>query len=322
MFGYLRPFKPDLRICEFDAYKAVYCGLCGQLGKSFGPVARLTLSYDFAFLCLLGYAVSGEKPVIEKRRCHFNPMRKLPVCAPDSQLSFGADMAVIMLYYKLIDNIRDGGLTAKALCGAGRPPAARAHRKAAARHPQCEAAIATAMNSQQELEQNRTASIDAACQPTAIAMQTILAELSADTATKRVLERVGYLIGRYVYLCDALDDLEKDLKTGSYNPFIFRYSLEKDADEAALNTVFSHGRDALYLTAGEAGKAYQLLNTAVFGPILDNMFYQGLKSGADEILLRRAPKIAASKQEQARLSCVYSPAQEESGAHTADNGPL
>ena len=319
MFGYLKPFKPDLRICEFDAYKAVYCGLCGQLGKSFGPVARLTLSYDFAFLCMLGYAVSSEKPVIQRRRCHFNPMRKLPVCAPDGRLSFGADMAVIMLYYKLIDNLRDGGLAGRVLCGAGRPFAARAHRKASARHPQCEAAIATAMSSQQELEKNLTASVDAACQPTALAMQSILAQLCDDPGQKRVLERVGYLIGRYVYLCDALDDLEKDLKTGSYNPFILRYKLEKDADAAALSAVFSHGRDALYLTAGEAGKAYQLLDSAVFGPILDNMFYQGLKAGADEILLRRAPKAAIGKQEQAGLDCVYAPAQNESGAQASDN---
>ena len=309
-------------MCEYDAYKAVYCGLCGQLGKSFGPVARLTLSYDFAFLAMFGYAVGGQAPVIEKGRCHFNPMRKLPVCAPGEQLAFSADMAIIMLYYKLIDNIRDGGLACRALMGTGRPFAARAHKKAAARWPECEAAVAAAMSSQQELETNRTASVDAACQPTALAMQAILAQLCDDPAKKRVLERVGYLIGRYVYLCDALDDLEKDLKTVAYNPLIFRYKLEKDADKAALSDVFSHGRDALYLTAGEAGKAYQLLDTAVFGPILDNMFYQGLKAGVDEILLRRAPKMADARQEQAKPGCVYAPAQDDQDTQTANNGSL
>ena len=303
MFGYLKPFKPDLRICEYDAYKAVYCGLCGQLGKSFGPAARLTLSYDFAFLAMLGYAVGTDAPVIEKRRCYFNPLLKLPICLPGEQLSLGADTALIMLYYKLIDNMRDGGLAQRALCGMGRPFAARAHRKAAGRRPGFETAIANAMSSQQLLEANRTASIDAACEPTALAMQAILSQLCDGPGQKRALERVGYLIGRYVYLCDALDDLEKDLKSGGYNPFIFRYKLDKDAGASDLGAVFSQGRDAVYLTAGEAGKAYQLLEADFFGPILDNVFYQGLRAGADDILKKRSPKLVEQLEGPVKESC-------------------
>ena len=80
MFGYIKPFTPDLRLREYEAYKAVYCGLCGQLGRSFGPVARMTLSYDFAFLAMLHYAAGDQAPVIEMGRgCAFVP-RKRPVC--------------------------------------------------------------------------------------------------------------------------------------------------------------------------------------------------------------------------------------------------
>jgi len=316
LFGYIRPFKPDLRICEYDTYKAVYCGLCGQLGKSFGPAARLTLSYDFAFLCMIHYAVGTDAPVFEKRGCHFNPLRRMPMCVPGEQLSFSADMALIMLYYKLLDNMRDSDALRRILWSAGRPFAAGAHRKAAARRPDCEAIIAAAMIGQQELEKTRTASVDAACEPTALAMGAIMSQLNDNPGQKRVLERVGYFIGRYVYLCDALDDLEKDLKTGSYNPFVLRHRLEKDADEVSLGTVFLQGRDALFLTAGEAGKAYQLVETAFFGPILDNVFYQGLKAMADDILLRRAPKACAhltqaARQQQTCSGCVYANSKDE-----------
>lgn len=52
MFGYVRPFKPYMRMFEYDIYKAVYCGLCKDMGRRYGFVTRFTLSYDFAFLSL------------------------------------------------------------------------------------------------------------------------------------------------------------------------------------------------------------------------------------------------------------------------------
>jgi len=275
---------------EYEAYKAVYCGLCGQLGRSFGPVARLTLSYDFAFLAMLHYAVGATPPVIEiGRGCAFAP-RKRPVCRPGESLAFSADMAIIMLYHKLQDNIYDSRFLGRMACRAGLPFAGRAHKKAVARRPESEAAVAEAMNAQQKLEQNKTASIDAACQPTALAMQAICGQLSEDPAKKRILERIGYLVGRYVYLCDALDDLDRDLKYGAYNPFIYRHKLEKDTDRHTLEAAFLQGRDAIYLTAGEAGKAYALLEPSFFGPVLENVFYQGLRARADEILDKKATK--------------------------------
>ena len=292
MFGYVKPFKPDLRMCEYEAYKAVYCGLCGQLGRSFGPAARATLSYDFAFLSMLHYAVSGQEPVLTRRGCYFNPLLRLPICQPSEILAHSADMALIMLYYKLVDNMRDSGTIGRGLWALGYPFAAWARAKAATRQPECEAVIAAAMKGQQALERDATASIDAACEPTALAMQAICGQLGNQPGQKRALERVGYLIGRYVYLCDALDDLPGDLKSGAYNPFILRHKLEQDADESALGAVLSQARDAIYLTAGEAGKAYQLLDATCFGPILDNVFYEGLRARADEILLARTPRQA------------------------------
>ena len=76
----MRPLEGQLRVCELEAYKAVYCGLCRQLGQSFGLPARFTLSYDASFLALLGLALAEEKPAIAPGRCPFNPLGKRPVC--------------------------------------------------------------------------------------------------------------------------------------------------------------------------------------------------------------------------------------------------
>lgn len=76
LFGYVKPFKPMLRVCEFDSYQAIYCGLCKQLSRSYGPFLRMTLSYDFAFLALLGLSVRPEPPVLERQNCLYNPLKK------------------------------------------------------------------------------------------------------------------------------------------------------------------------------------------------------------------------------------------------------
>ena len=49
MFGYIKTCTPQLRLCEWEAYRGIYCGLCRTLGRRFGPLARLTLSYDLPF---------------------------------------------------------------------------------------------------------------------------------------------------------------------------------------------------------------------------------------------------------------------------------
>ena len=43
MFGYLRPMKPEMKICDFQAYNAVFCGFCMAMGNG-GALLRLTLS--------------------------------------------------------------------------------------------------------------------------------------------------------------------------------------------------------------------------------------------------------------------------------------
>ena len=55
MFGYVKVYKPELKMKEFEMYRGIYCSLCKQLGKSYGLFARMTLSYDFAFMAILHY---------------------------------------------------------------------------------------------------------------------------------------------------------------------------------------------------------------------------------------------------------------------------
>ena len=46
MYGYVRPDKGELKVSEYELYRAAYCGLCHALKKRCGFGARMALSYD------------------------------------------------------------------------------------------------------------------------------------------------------------------------------------------------------------------------------------------------------------------------------------
>lgn len=285
MFGYVKPFRPELRMKELDAYKAVYCGLCGQLGRSYGPIARMTLSYDFTFISMLYWAVNAEKPQTAQRRCSVNPLKKIQMCTGGAALELSADIACILLYHKLLDNLRDGGVFTVLGCTLVRPLAARARRIAAGKWSAQDAQIADSMQRQILLEQQGCDRIDAACEPTALMLGGILGMLAEDMQQKRVLTRLGYLLGRYVYLCDALDDVEKDLASGSYNPIILHYGLHKgDRD---LTNIHQQVAMSLNMTIGEAEKTLSLLQMHDFVPIIQNIIPMGLRATVEEILAKK-----------------------------------
>ena len=131
MFGYVRIYKPELKMAEFEHYQGVYCSLCKQLGKRYGVMARMTLSYDFTFLAVFRMALSDTCTGFKKGRCTFNPLKKRTCCCENTHVEFAADAATLLMYHKLKDNMADNGffhsLPARLLL----PFASRAKKKAA-----------------------------------------------------------------------------------------------------------------------------------------------------------------------------------------------
>ena len=97
-------------------------------------------------------------------------------------------------------------------------------------------------------------------------MAEILALLSDDEKQKRALGRLGYCLGRYIYLLDAACDFATDKKSGSYNVLRF---VEGDLKEYVSSQ--------LYISINEAAKAFELLNIKKHKQILGNIIYFGLE---------------------------------------------
>lgn len=267
MFGYVRACKPELKIKEYETYKAVYCSLCKKLGKSFGILSRFTLSYDFTFLALLNMSLRDGCDGFVQKRCAFNPLKKCNYCKDDKPLEMPAAAAMIMLYYKILDNIADERGIKKIGYYLLKPIFSSAHKKAAKQYPDIESAVSEYIAAQNALEKAGCVSIDEAADPTAKVMEKILALCSDDETQKRVLRRMGYCLGRYIYLLDAAVDLESDKKSGSYN--VLKNTDDKDVENRI--------KQQLYFCINEASKAFELLDIKKYKHILGNIIYLGLE---------------------------------------------
>lgn len=267
MLGFVKAYKPELKIKEYEIYKAVYCSLCKKLGKSYGFLSRFTLSYDFTFLALLNMSLESGCDGFSQKRCAFNPLKKCTYCKNDAAIDMPAAAAMIMLYYKILDNIADERGLKKIGFWCLKPLFSRAHKKAAKKYPQIEEAVSEYIAEQNKLEAAQCASIDQAADPTAKVMEKILSLCSDDNTQKRVLTRLGYCLGRYIYLLDAAVDLENDKKTGSYNVL-------KTVDVDEFNDRI---KQQLYFCINEASHAFELLDIKKYKTILGNIIYLGLE---------------------------------------------
>lgn len=276
MFGYLKPYRPELRFREMDDYKAIYCGLCKEQGKRFGLLSRLTLSYDFAFLALFLIALE-ENPCasFQDCACLAHPFQKQRCCIESEAVAFSAKAATVLTYYKLRDDLSDRGFGHKLRAALLLPFVQAARKKALA----CGGdavfldEAAARMMASQRLAEKENATPDRAAEPTAAFLSAVFSDRFEDPGKKRILARFGYLIGRYVYFCDALDDLEDDRKKKNFNPFL-------PFEESAV----SEAKNSLFLTTAELENDLSLLEFHRYEELIENIVGLGLRAEVVRII--------------------------------------
>ena len=110
MFGYITPLKSELKVREFEVYSAYYCAVCRAVKSRYGELPRLLLSYDAAFIAMLGDALQaeGQEPGFNTFRCFNNPLRKRNEVLPSPAIDYAADVMVLLGHCGLKDKKDDG----------------------------------------------------------------------------------------------------------------------------------------------------------------------------------------------------------------------
>lgn len=261
MFGYVLVNKPELKIREFEVYRSYYCGLCHALKSRYGNLSRLTLNYDMTFLVMLLSDLYDAEDNTTCGHCMLHPVKKH--CSRHNEVTdYCADMCILLSYYKCLDDWKDEKKLSKKLMAV---VLGKKYRKVKERYPEKAEFVENRLNMLSIVESSKADHIDKAAR----VFGEIMAEIFVykDDRWKEDLYKIGFYLGKFIYLLDAYEDIENDIKSGAYNPFKGIYKNE-DFDNQVLKL--------LLLMIGECTDAFERLPLVENVEILRNILYSGV----------------------------------------------
>lgn len=261
MFGYVVMNKPEIKFKDFDMYRSFYCGLCRELKERYGLSGQITLTYDMTFVILL---LSGlYEPPTKKgsTRCIVHPVRRQPV-RKNAITEYAADMNIFLTYYKCKDDWNDERSIPGLIFGKLLEGKEKKSEKLWGKKVQT---IVSCLDELSALEKENATDIDrvSGC------FGRIMAEIFAyrEDVWEPTLRRMGFYFGKFIYLLDAYDDVEEDVKKGNYNPFSKDYII-KGFDDRVKNM--------LMMMMAETCREFEKLPIIKYTDILRNILYSGV----------------------------------------------
>lgn len=287
LFGYVTPYKDELKIREYNVFRSYYCGLCKALGTEFNQGVRLGLNYDLTFLSLLLSCLDEEKDKIKAESCIANPIKKKPVIIQNPYIEYSAYMSIILVYFKLLDDWKDDH-SFKALFAM--LAYAMPVKKAKKRFPGQYVNIQKLLGQLSTLEKQKCSVIDEVADVFANLMKEIfLPPFVQEEETRRILGWLGYNLGRWIYILDAVDDIEKDAKHNKYNPVLLQYQYDHHEELTLFNKrIHEPILISLTYTLDNIAKSFELLNIKQHKNILDNIIYMGLRNKMESVVEKRS----------------------------------
>lgn len=305
MFGYVVVNKPELKFREFDVYRAYYCGLCHSLSKRHGLSGQLTLSYDMTFLVILLSSLYEPEHSVTSKRCIVHPLKRQNIISSEFT-DYVADMNVILSYFKCLDDWHDDrsvlklayskllkkGSIGKNLNNVHATSDSTADGSVAATQPNSDSnnqnsyftddsghlhispdysyknkieAISSLLDELGTREKMNETNVDVVAGLFGRIMQILFVPF--DDIYAKGLGRMGFYLGKFIYIMDAFDDVEDDVKKGRYNVFS-KYYTDPDFE--------THVKDMLTMMMAECSDAFEMLPAVDNADILRNILYSGV----------------------------------------------
>lgn len=283
MFGYIIINKGDMKFKEFDIYHSYYCGLCHALKERYGRLGQISLSYDMTFLVMLLGSLYEPETRTGKVKCAAHPFEKHVIRSNEFSF-YAADMNLLFTYYKCRDDWEDEKkLTRLAYAKALK----KSYRKVCTWHGEKARRIAGLMRELSLEEKRQNQDIDHMAGLFGEIMGEIMA--ARDDEWRESLRTMGNYLGKFIYLMDAYEDIEEDIKEGRYNPLVKKFD---DPDfEEEIKTV---------LTMIMAGccREFEKLPIIENVEILRNILYSGIWCRYEMVRQRREEKQTGNKDHE------------------------
>lgn len=274
MFGYIYINQKELSDQNKKAYQAYYCGLCQSLKKSSGIKGQMLLNYDMTFLIILLtglYEMQNEEKEIV---CPLHPGKKKLVYINDAT-RYAADMNVLLSYHNMQDDWKDDRSYPKRVISL---MLKKDYQRIAQKYPRQAAALDLYMKKLEKLETMKEQNIDAISGLTGEMLGEVFAWKEDIWAEE--LKCLGFYMGKFIYLMDAYEDLEKDRKKNEYNPF---------ESLARKNPKDFETISKLILTSmmSECSKSFERLPILQHADIIRNILYSGVWSKYEYLQIKK-----------------------------------
>jgi len=274
MFGYVTAYKPELKMKDFSKYKAYYCGLCKTLQRNYGFKGQMTLSYDMTFLIVLLTSLYECPTTKEENRCVVHPIGKREMLLNEIT-EYVADINIVLSYYHFVDDWMDERSQAGL---AGLRLFRKAYVRIESKYPAKCAVIKDSLRRLHNLEKNNETNIDKVAGCFGDLMGELLVykkDLWEDD-----LRRTGFYLGKFVYIMDAYDDIEKDIKSESYNPLKNSYM---NNDKKSVTSEYEvQCNTMLTMMMAECTESFERLPCVENIDILRNILYAGVWNKYDK----------------------------------------
>ena len=262
MFGYVRINKMDLTFREYEHYKAYYCGLFKYLNINHTEQSRMSIHYDITFLIVLLSSIYQPSAQVFHEKCIVDPVKKKKHIINEIT-DYAASMNILLAYYKLEDDVNDEGDIKSRLV---RRAYKKSFKTAYDKYPQKADFIKACLGELRSLEEDQSTSID----QTSNCFARLLEEIFdyKDDEYRNRLRKVGFNIGKYIYIMDAYEDLDQDLEKGRYNPFS-SYKDDREGLKVKVDKLIG-------MTLARLEEAILNLDIKVNKSIIDNIIYSGV----------------------------------------------
>lgn len=262
MFGYVKINKMDLTFREYEYYRGYYCGLCKTLKDNYGEISRLSLNYDMTFLVVLLNSIYNVEQTVINEGCIVNPLKKKKKIKSEIT-DYCSDMNVLLSYHKLEDNLNDDNRIIDKLAY---NIYKRNFKKAYQNYPSKSDIIKLELTNLYNLEKEKSTNIDLVSNTFGRLMAEVFAYKNDEN--EEILRKIGFNIGKYIYILDAYSDLEKDFKKNRYNPFI-EYIDKKEELKVLVD-------ELIKFSLGFLSKNLNKLKLKKNIGIIDNIVYSGM----------------------------------------------
>lgn len=273
MFGYVTIYEPELKVKDLKKYKAYYCGLCRMLKEKYGFMGQMTLTYDMTFAVILLSSLYENASEAERHRCKVHPIKK-QMMLRNEITDYAAAMNVLLAYYHMEDDWQDDrkvtSLMTKSMIH-GKV------RRIIEEYPRQSRAIRSALEELSSCEKEECTDIDR----TAGCFGRLMEELFVyrEDIWERNLRKMGFFLGKFIYIMDAYEDLPEDLKKGRYNPLRDMYG--KDDYEGRMKQI-------LCMMIAESTAEFERLPCLLDVDILRNILYDGVWNRYNKIQMKKS----------------------------------